>query len=366
MEGREEKDNARREIDRRGFLKVSGMTAAYLAIPRGVKALAATGGVVQLQPPPPPAGNATVAVVRNSGIEAAVRQAVQLAGGLREIRKGDTVIVKPNLGAALYPGRVTTHPEVLRAVLRETKKRTEAKNITVADASAFFYEPSTLSVAQRTGIYNVVQSEGVNFLAFEDETYVDATSSVFKHVRGTLEIPVSLTDASFDHFINVPMLKNHETPVWTTAEFTCCIKNHVGLISRFNRFTCGGCFGIHWWDLGQESAELNLIAPRHAMNVVDAIDVVLSGGPNSTDMLYDHPGLVLASKDRVACDSLAVAVLRHYASLQGISKPYVDRPAWQQAQIVRALELNLGRPKERIRIAPGGVDNIRDILSKWN
>lgn len=304
--------------------------------------------------------------MRNSGIEAAVRQAIQLAGGLREIRKGDTVIVKPNLGAALYPGRVTTHPEVLRAVLRETKKRTGAKNITVADASAFFYEPSTLSVAERTGIYDVVQAEGVNFLGFEDEPYVNATSFVFKHIRGPLEIPVSLTDASFDHFINVPMLKNHEAPVWTTAEFTCCIKNHVGLISRFNRFTCGGCLGIHWWDLGQESAELNLVAPRHAMNVVDALDVVLSGGPSSTDMRYGHPGLVLASKDRVACDSLAVAVLRHYASEQGISKPYVDKSVWQQAQITRALELNLGRPRERIRIVPGGVDNIRDILSKWN
>ena len=178
-------------------------------------------------------------------------------------------------------------------------------------------------------------------------------------------IPLSLADGRFKHFINVPMLKNHEAIDYSNAEYTCCLKNHVGVISRETRIRGGGS-GIHQRDLGEKVAELNLVVPEHTMNVVDALTVILTGGPASGDMLTAEPGLILACKDRVACDSLALAVLKYYAAQQGVKRDYVDKPVWQQAQIVRAQQLNLGRSKENIRVASDGVAEIDAILEKWS
>jgi uncharacterized protein (DUF362 family) len=359
-----------KKIGRRNFLKISGIVVVGLALPLGCKKpeqadTALIDDIVRLEMPPPPEGDITVGIVRNGDIAAAVDRAIELAGGLGEIKSGDTVVIKPNLTTG-YPLdiRVTTHPEVMRAVIKAVKTRTDASNITVAEASSYA-DPSTLEVAKVTGIYDVVQSEGVNFLAWEDEEYVEASSFDFRNILFRIQIPKSLADARFKHFINVPMLKNHEAISNSNAEYTCCMKNHVGVISRDTR-TGGGGTGIHKRNLGEIIAELNLVVPAHTMNVVDALTVILTDGPAGFKMDHADPGLVIACKDRVACDSLGLAVLRHYASQQGIKRDYVDKSVWRQAQIVRAQELNLGRYKENIRITADGVGEIDAILAKWS
>jgi uncharacterized protein (DUF362 family) len=357
-------------LSRRTFLKISGVAIAGLALPIGCSSSQRpqedyVDDVVRLMKPPVPIGAATVGIVGYGDIAAKVNRAIELAGGLNEIQSGDTVVIKPNLTTGYtLATRVTTHPEVLRAVIMAVKQRTEAANITVAEASSYA-DPSTLAVAQNVGIFEVVQSEGVNFLAWEEDEYVEASSFDFENIPFRLHIPKSLTDSRFKHFINVPMLKNHDQVSRTNVDYTCCIKNHVGVLSRQKR-TTGGGKGIHTKDLGERVAELNLVVPQHTMNVVDALTVILSGGPASGDMQWTEPGLILACKDRVACDSVGLAVLRHYASQQGVSRPYVEKSVWEQAQIYRALQLNLGRKKDNIKIAHDGVNDINGILAKWN
>ena len=357
-------------LSRRTFLKISGVAIAGLALPVGCSSSQRpqeeyVDEVARLMKPPVPIGAATVGIVGYGDIEAKVKRAIELAGGLNEIQSGDTVVIKPNLTTGYtLATRVTTHPEVLRAVIRAVKERTEAANITVAEASSYA-DPSTLVVAQSVGVFDVVQSEGVNFLAWEDDEYVEASSFDFENIYFRLHIPKSLTDSRFKHFINVPMLKNHDQVSRTNVDYTCCIKNHVGVLSRQKRITGGGK-GIHTKDLGEKVAELNLAMPQHTMNVVDALTVILSGGPASWDMQWTEPGLILACKDRVACDSVGLAVLRHYASQQGVSRPYVEKSVWEQAQIFRALQLNLGRNKNNIKIAHDGVNDIDGIMAMWS
>lgn len=356
-------------MDRRGFLKISALVAAGLVIPLGCtspqNAEVPVDEVVRLSMPAAPSGDITAAIVGQGDIAGMVNRAIELAGGLDEIHEGDTVAIKPNLTtAADLETRVTTHPEVLRAVIRAVKIRTEANNITIAEASSYA-DPSTREVARKVGILDVVQSEGVNFLAWEEEDYVEANSDDFKHITFVLKIPASLADGRFKHFINVPMLKNHDMVPETDVDYTCCIKSHVGVLERKKRISGGGK-GIHTSDLGEKVAELNLVLPAYVMNVVDALTVILSGGPASALMVAAEPGLIIASKDRVACDSLGVAVLRHYAGLHGVDRPYVDKPVWQQAQIVRAQQLNLGRDRGAIKITSEGVSDIAAITAMWS
>ncbi len=169
----------KRGMSRRDFLRLSALAAAGLALPYGCArspspSEAPLDDILRLAMPPVPAGEVTVGVARLGDIEATVRRAIELAGGLSGIRNGDTVVIKPNLttGYSLST-RVTTHPEVLRSVIRAVKDRTEAKYVTVAEASAYT-DPSTRSVADKTGAYEVIESEGVGFLAWEEEGYVEA------------------------------------------------------------------------------------------------------------------------------------------------------------------------------------------------
>jgi uncharacterized protein (DUF362 family) len=59
-----------------------------------------------------------------AGVEKGLAEALGLLGGVeRFVAPGDKVLVKPNMLEGLPPEKaVTTHPEVLRAVIREVKK----------------------------------------------------------------------------------------------------------------------------------------------------------------------------------------------------------------------------------------------------
>ena len=345
-------------LSRRSFFKLSGAALAGAAVPGFLSSCAVKDPHV-LPRLEKPAGDVTVCVVRSQDSAAAVNRAIDLAGGLDDIQPGDTVLIKPNMTACIPSanGRITTHPEVVRAVIRAVKAKTDAAAITVADASGFSYSPMEAAVSG--GIYAIAQAEGVRLVTWEKGAYIYVISPDFQHIKRALEVPADLY--GFDHFINVPMLKDHSTQ---NAQFTCCLKNHVGVIRPRSRML-DNAGGLHAADCAQKIAEMNLVVPRHTMDIVDALSVVLKGGPAASDMIIHDAGLVLASKDRVACDSVAVAVLKYYAEGQGIDMPYVGTSVWEQAQIKRALELNLGRPAEQIQILHDGVDDIAGIREQW-
>jgi len=363
-------------MGRRRFLKTTGLTLAGLSLPMTLTSCNEETPYM-ISKPNAPQGSISVGITRKDDIENAVRSAIDLAGGLDDIKSGDTVVIKPNITGPeiLLPARIYTHPKVLQGVIRAVKDRTNARNITVAEASAFMLPTKTW--AWEVGILKVCNDEGVNFMAWETEDYLTVFSDDFEHIDFNFRVPLSLFDGSFDHFINVPLLKNHDMIPGTNVDYTCCIKNHVGVVHPLDRVgggedTLGEALshptlnmGIHKVTLGDISAELNLAVPKHTMNVVDALSIVLTGGPAALAMDSAKPGLILASKDRVACDSLAVAVLKHYAKEQNIDKPYVNKSVWDQAQILRAQQLNLGRTKDKIDVIDEDVDNISDILSQW-
>ncbi|MCP4135011.1 MAG: DUF362 domain-containing protein [bacterium] len=342
-------------INRRDFLKTVGMAAAAVAVPEIVDAKPKILPEVK-----PLKGSISVGIVKKKNIDAMVRRAVELAGGLDEIKQGDTVLLKPNLVSRSGSGstRITTNPLVVQAVIRLVKERTPAKNITVADARSF--NMSTTAVAKEFGLYEIIKKEGVNFSPWEKGNYVSVTHKKFKYLDFHLLVPEKLF--AFQHFINIPLLKNHDVFSGSDVEYTCCIKNHVGILHPFNRFQDGA--GIHTADLGKICAELNLVVPVHTMNVIDALTIVLTGGPVSPGITA-NPGLIMASKDRVAGDSLAVAVLKYYAGQNRVNRPYVKKKVWEQAQLMRAIELGLGRSRDKIKIRSDGVDIIRDITALW-
>ena len=83
-------------------------------------------------------------------------------GAARELNRNSRVLLKPNLLAKHPPeAAVTTHPAVVRAVIRALKKR-EVTHITLADSCGGLYNPAVMkSLYKVSGLWQVCQEEGV-------------------------------------------------------------------------------------------------------------------------------------------------------------------------------------------------------------
>jgi uncharacterized protein (DUF362 family) len=316
-------------------------------------------------------GQSCVAVSKHADILQNVRTAIEIAGGLGEIKGGDRVIIKPNM--VLRREGANTNSEVLRGVIQAVKAHTDGANITVSDVPAFGADSDMIATITR---YNMIcEEEGVTFLGWDKQPYVGFRDPDWRYIKEEKRIPEVLDPSApqYDHFINVPVLKNHEDVPYSDCRISICLKNFVGILpyNGEGSRTTPGVFGIHDTFLGRQVAELGRIVPRITMNVVDATAAGIDNGPAGGPTPYgaqDGPlvtvdsGLILASRDRVACDCVGLATLRHLALQHGISPRYTEGSVFEDAQIKRAAELSLGTADAaQIEIIDSGADDIRDI-----
>jgi uncharacterized protein (DUF362 family) len=261
-------------------------------------------------------------------------------------------------------GRITKKPDVLRAVIRLVKER--GAHVMVGDRAMVETERSM----ETTGFNRVCADEGAEPFPFTRSEYVEFEPGK-RHWSKGFRMPKILNDV--DHWISVPMLKNHDV---TAAEFTCCLKQFVGIAHNKDRFQTGKN-ALHINNIGEKIAELNLCA-KPLINIVDATTVVLKGGPDlgvmsnwpfdpdRKNVAFAQPGLILASKDRVACDSVAVSVLKRFGAEQKLDCRYVDKSVWDQAQIYYSAELGIGQADPAmITVEDVGAPLFDEIMANW-
>jgi uncharacterized protein (DUF362 family) len=295
---------------------------------------------------------ATVAIIGIKGsIENAVREAVAASGGMGEFEKGQRVMIKPNITSPKKP--VTTNPEVIRAVIRLVKER--GCHAMVGDRSSF----SDLDAMKICGYEQVCREEGAELYPWINSEYVRFMPKRRYWTDG-FRFPKILTEV--EHWINVPVLKNHQV---TAAEFTCCLKAFVGVCHPEDRFQKGDN-ALHQKNISEKIAELNLCS-RPALNIVDATNIMVHGGPGGlVKPIWVHSDLILASRDRVACDSLALAALKFFGAEKKVKLPYVQKSVWDQVQIYRAAELGIGQADPaHIKIEDAQVPNFDQIRGAW-
>ena len=372
------KHHRKNGIDRRDFLHHAFYGAALAALTPGClmsmrepgeklhlreRYKAANGSGPAPLPPTriyPPMPKAVVGI-RGIGdsIEAAVLEAVEAAGGIDEIERGQTVMIKPNMcGPAVgdkIPGRITTNPEVIRAVIRMVKRR--GAKVMLGDRSMLMTE----TAFRTSGFARVCRQEGAIAYPWTRAEYVRFYPKK-RHWSHGFRFPKIL--AEVDHFISVPVLKNHQS---TAAEYTCCLKAYVGVCLPLDRWQVGPD-AFHTANISEKIAELNLCV-KPTINIVDATEIMVRGGPDAMDKktrLWAKPDLILASKDRVACDSVAMAVLKRYGAEHKVDLPYVTKSVWDQAQIYYSAELGIGQADPAmISIEDMKVPLIDEIKSNW-
>ncbi len=222
------------------------------------------------------------------GILTAIRRAVDLLGGMNAfVKSGDLVLIKPNLLKAKSPeSAVTTHPEVVRAVIglvRECGGRP-----IVGDSPGM---GDLKKVAEKAGILDVLIEEGAELAEFDDVVQVKNNSGRFQR----FEVARAAFDA--DVIINLPKLKTHGMTTLTGA-----VKNLFGCIPGKRKVQWHFNTGVNHDLFMKMLVELYaLLNPR--LTIMDAVIGMEGNGPGSGDPR--QIGAILASGDGVALDVVA-------------------------------------------------------------
>lgn len=223
-------------------------------------------------------------------IRDAVRQALDLIGGIQDIIKaGNLVLINPSWVAPPVEREAgcITIPEVPRA-LADTVKELGARPV-IAESSAVGVD--TEKVIQASG-YRELREMGYEVINFKKTSSVDIPIPNGK-VFETLPFWELVQQA--DVIISVPKLKTHDQ-----TEMTCAIKNLKGLL------TDKGKKANHQEGLFEAVIDL-MSAVKPQLAVVDAITCQEGVGP-----IFGKPvemNLIVAGKDLVAVDSTCARLI---------------------------------------------------------
>ncbi|MBU4277287.1 MAG: DUF362 domain-containing protein [Proteobacteria bacterium] len=211
--------------------------------------------------------------------------------------EGKKVLVKPNvLRTAKSEEAITTHPEVLRAVVNRLKSM----------------NPAQLIVGDNPGVFTY----GANEKAFSDTGLTEASLGHYRNIgaesrevafnpeyRDTLSVSTAVLDA--DVIVSVPKFKTHGLTVLSGA-----IKNSFGILPGAQKAQLHKVAGNpkRFNDLLVEVFRLRV----PDLYIVDGIVGMEGNGPASTELR--DVNLILASDNAVALDGVI-------ARLMGVADP---------------------------------------------
>jgi uncharacterized protein (DUF362 family) len=224
----------------------------------------------------------------------ATRKALEALGGIgRFVKKGERVVLKPNMSFANPPERAsTTHPLVVTTVARACMDA-GAERVVVLDYPLY----KTELCLQRSGIQDACKSvRGVYVLGLDDRKFFREVKVPQGKVLDRVEVMKEVLDTHV--LINLPQAKSH-----SDTGVSLGIKGLMGLI--WDRWSFHAKYNIN-----QALADLaTVIKPQ--LTILDATRALVSGGPGGPGEVQ-RPNLIIAGTDPVAVDSYGVTVAPWY------------------------------------------------------
>lgn len=275
-------------------------------------------------------GKTLVGIVKGKEIDAMIREAIGLIGGLERLKvKGKTVLVKPNILSG-GPPPTTTNPKVVAGVVRLFSEAGAARVI-VGDMSGLVVLPTRANL-EKTGIAKAAREAGAEVIDFDDADWIEVKPPEVRLVR-SIHIAKPVYEA--DLLVNLPVIKTHRSAV-----YSICLKNLVGITHpRYRPYRVNPA---RWEEV---VAELNLAA-HPDLNIVDATTVMVADGPWEGEA--EKTGMILASGDRIAADAVGLGLIKHFDRWPAVA----DIGVWEQRQIRHAQRLRLGlQDKAALEIA---------------
>jgi uncharacterized protein (DUF362 family) len=217
-------------------------------------------------------------------------KAIAALGGIgKYVKRGQTVVVKPNIGWDTSPELgANTNPQLVGRIVEQCIKA-GAKDVFVFDNTCDTWN----RCYSNSGIEDAVKSAGGKMVPGNTENYYK-TVSIPKGKR-LKEAKVHELILNSDVFINVPVLKHH-----SSARITISMKNLMGIVWD-RRFW-------HRNDLNQCIADFATFR-KPDLNVVDAYRVMTRNGPRGVSQadIVIKKSLII-STDMVAADAAATRI----------------------------------------------------------
>ena len=295
--------------------------------------------------------NTTVAAVgvksyRQEEVQTGLAEALALIGGVAAfIELGDRVLIKPNMLEALSPDKaVTTHPEVVRAVIREVKKAGGLP--LVGDSPAM---GNTVKTAQQTGILQVCRDEGVPLAPFQE-----AVEFPLETGRTVKKFTLAKELADADKVISLAKMKTH-----SFTGVTGGIKNLFGFVVGTQKAQ----FHLRMQRRSDFAAMLLDLAAvvKPVLYIVDGITAMEGAGPRNGTPI--HAGVIIVGENGFAVDM----VMTDMMGFDPESLPVA----------VKALKAGLVPPFSSIEVcgsarslkmrfkAPRNLEALEDRIPKW-
>ena len=254
--------------------------------------------------------------VENNLKESILRTVDEIGGFESFIKKGDVVLLKPNFNTA-DPSPASTSIDFLKAVT-ELVYNYGAKIVMIGDSSTMSL--STRKVMEEIGVFELENIDTPpRVYVFDERKWIKKEIPNGKYLKN---VSVSEYLDRADKLILLPNLKTH-----FLSKFTGSLKLSVGFMKPFERV------GLHLKNLQEKVAELNKIINPDLI-IMDARKCFINKGPAEGELR--EPGLVLASKKRVAIDIEGIKIIQGFNgnSLKGINP-------LELTQIKKAIEFGI-------------------------
>ena len=290
-------DPYRHEVSRReALLRLSSAAAAAAAVGAGAlvfhdrRRTTATAARVPDWRVPSSEGSPRGVAARGPDAAANVRRAVAAVGGMeRFVRRGESVVIKPNVGWDRLPEQAANTDPIVVAELVRLARDAGAARVVVTDISC--NDPRRCFA--RSGIAAAVTAAGGEVIEGHRLTMVTADIA---GLAAGIEAATEVLRA--DRVINVPVVKHH-----SLSKVTLGMKNWFGVLGA-------GRNRLHQ-DINRALAELAATF-RPTLTVMDATRVLFANGPVGGSLGdVKRVDAVAVGVDPVALDAWGAAILGH-------------------------------------------------------
>jgi uncharacterized protein (DUF362 family) len=269
-------------MKRRSFIKgsVAAGIGGALAAGVGNDALGAAGG-----------GKVDMVGVKGGEPAEMFDKAMAELGGMGKfVKRGQSVVVKPNIGWSRTPeSGADTNPDLVKRVVEHCLKA-GAKTVHIFDHTC----NSWRDCYEKSGMNDVAESTGAKLVTGNHSNdYRDIDIPNGKRLKKA-KIHRLILDS--DVFINVPVIKNHGGAV-----MTCGMKNLMGIVWDRGYF--------HKNNLQQCIADFVTVC-KPDLNVIDGYRVMKKGGPRGHNLRdVETMKYLIVTTDIVAGDTAASKVI---------------------------------------------------------
>lgn len=309
-------------MKRRDFLRTSALAGAALTLDFKGLSAALMNNTMAVEAVPD-----MVAVM---GGEPAVMldKALEALGGIEKyVKKGQKVVIKPNIGWDRTPELAgNTNPELVSALIKKCLAA-GAEKVTVFDHTCDNWQ----KCYESSGIEKAAKAAGAIVMPANDEKYYRAVSIPNGKNLKSAKIHEALVEA--DVWINVPILKNHGG-----AKLTCAMKNYMGIVWD-RRF-------FHQNDLQQCIADICTWEKKPVLNIVDAYRILFQNGPqgrNASDVATLKS--LIVSPNIVAIDTAALSLFNQVKKLDLAAASHIGKGEAQHLGTTDLKSLNIKRIK---------------------